>query len=252
MELIDSRWGYGGVEYGEYRYEPMDGFPWWKKKLGEWLGRDAVARVNLAFSDGSGEAIDISAWEGLKYVERVGFDHAIVDDLSVLKHLKKLKHFSVFQAGDPAPPGKVGLEVLGSCPQLETVRLSESGFTFNDQVFDSICDAQTIRQFKFEYARGQNRRLTTFAPLERLKNLEELDIYIYCRYTEPPQSLAAIGSLSKLKKLTLHFRYWEPTDFLFLKKLSQLESCLITGISDELKQEVKSYVPSDCEVKFRY
>ena len=163
-----------------------------------------------------------------------------------------MKYFSVFQAGNLVPTGKVGLEVLGSCPQLETVKLSESGFTFDDQVFDSICDAQTIRHFKFEYARGLNRRLTTLAPLERLKNLEELDIFIYCRNDPPPPSLAVIGNLGKLKKLTLSLGHWEPTDFSFLKKLGQLESCTITGISDELKQEIQNFVPPSCEVKFSF
>ena len=248
VELIDSRCGYGGVEYGDYRHEPMDDFPWWKKKVGDWFGRDTVARVTLAFSDGTGEPIDISAWEGLKHVERVGFDHAIVDDLAVLENFKKLNHFSVFQSGDPTPPGKVGLEVLALCPQLETVKLTESRFTFNDQVFDSICNAQTIRHFKFEY-----RGLNSLAPLGRLVHLEELNIYIYCRFSPPPPNLDAIGKLLQLKKLTLHLRHWNPTDFSFLKDLNQLESCLITGVSsDDIKQEIQDFVPDDCEVKFSF
>ncbi len=248
VEQIDSRNGYGdgGVEYGDYQYEPMDNFPFWKTKLAQWFGKDSVTRVTVAFSDGTGAPIDISPWEGLKRVERVGFDHAIVDDLSVLRNFKGLKHFSVFQSGDPAPPGKAGLEVLGDAPYLETVKLHESGFTFNDMVFESICNARTIRHFEFA-----SEGLTDLSPLGNLKQLEELYIFSYCKDAIPP-SLSVIGKFPKLKKLTLHLN-WIPDDFAFLKSLQTLESCLITGeLSEDAQAEIQSHLPDDCEVKFKY
>jgi len=79
VHLIKSRLGMGEGEMGDYKYESMEEFPWWKREFASRLGRDSVARVTTAYSEGTGYPIDISAWKGLKGVETVSFDRALVE-----------------------------------------------------------------------------------------------------------------------------------------------------------------------------
>ncbi len=248
VQLINSRWNAGGVEFGEYRYEPMDDFPWWKRTAADWFGKDAVARVTLAFSEGTGEMIDISCWKQLPSVERVGFDRAIIDDLSALKGFKALKEFYVYQAGVLPTSEKPGLEVLGTCPQLESIKLTSCKFPMNDDVLNSICDASQIREFHFE-----PRDCTNLSPLRRLSKLEELSLTIWPSTKAKVTNLQAIGDLFQLKRLTIVAYRDKPGDysFSFVKQLKQLEECWIqANLTPEQRQEISELLPSACEISF--
>ena len=186
VEQIRSRCGMGGVEFGDFRYEASDNFPFWKRTLASWLGKDSVARVTHAFSEGTGEPIDISCWRSLPSVERVGFDRALIDDLGPIAEFKRLKEFRVYQAGERPPVGKSGLEVLGSCPSLETIRLTSCGFPMNDEVLNSICNAKLLKELTFDPWQCTNLR-----PLLRLQRLERLEILQY--YAPSTTDLTSTG-----------------------------------------------------------
>ena len=231
----------GEGEMGDYKYEPMDDFPWWKTKLASWLGRDSVARVTTAFSDGTGTPIDISAWKGLKGVENVGFDHALVDDLSVLKGLPRLRKFNAFQAGNNPNPGN-GLEVLGECKCLEHVSLLSS-FQMNDKVLDAMCNAENIRYLKFDM-----QEVTDLSALKRLRHIEELTIFF--NPYQPVPNFQPLESLSNLKRLTFHFhRDQHPKTLSFLANLKQLEYFEFhSPLSEQQVAEILPELPHKCEI----
>ena len=241
VDLIKSRLGMGEGEMGDYKYESMEEFPWWKREFASRLGRDSVSRVTTAYSEGTGYPIDISAWKGLKGVETVSFDRALVDDLSVLKELPRLRIFKAFQVGTNPAPGK-GLEVLGQCQKLEHVSL-QSSFPMNDDVLDSLCKADNIRFLKFDA-----NQVRDLSPLAKLPNLEELILSV-----NPHQenlNLQPIGVLPNLKRLTLRFyRGQRPQTLLFLTNLKALEYFEIRCPLDDLqRKEILDHVPNNCEV----
>ena len=226
VDLIRAHNGMGGVEFGEYRYEPMDEFPFWKRTLADWLGRDSVARVALAFSDGTGELIDISCWKDLPSVERVSFDRALIENLSPIAGFNRLKSFSIYQCGCTPPKGKRGLEVLGTCPNLESVRLTSSQFPMNDEVLASICKARNLREFEFA-----TWDCTKLDPLLNLHKLETLKVWL----DTPPYvvDLRAIGDLSILRELWLYVssRNDVEYDFSFLRRLVELKTVSYTHLT---------------------
>ena len=236
-------------EYGEmggFTYDSFDELPWWKQQIGDWLGKDSVTKVERLYAEGTGEPMDISAWAGITSVEYVGFDRAIVDDLSALRNLKNLKTFSVFQAGDRQREGQAGLEVLGTLKQLETVDLHASGFSMSTEILDSICDATSIKKFKFDSHQG----VDDFAPLSKLKNLEELELYV-SDWEPGPESLAVIGQLPKLKKLTLRLYCDNTIDYSFLSGMEQLEALIVSGrLTTDRKIRIEAAVPKGCSLEF--
>ena len=246
VRLIDSRVNVGGIEFGNRRYEPIDDLPMWKKTLANWLGRDSVARVTLAFSEGTGEFIDISCWKDLPSVERVVFDRALVKDLSPIAGFRKLKEFKIYQTGSNLEPGNAGLEVLGTCPNLETIHLTSCRFPMNDETLDSVCNARSIRKLRFD-----PRDCTNLKPLLQLHQLEDLEIRLY---TAPYRTdLDLIEKLSGLKNLsiTISYRSDIELDFGFLSGLSQLETCRIAAkVTDEQQLLIRNQLPANCTLTF--
>jgi hypothetical protein len=246
VELIDSRYGMGGIEFGDYQYESMESFPPWKRTLANWFGKDSVTRVTTAFSDGTGELIDISCWHKLPCVEKVRFDRAIIEDLAPIANFKCLKEFTVFQAGDATPPGKSGLEVLGTCPNLESIRLTSSGFPMSDDTLNSICNATKIKELEFD-----PWNCSSLKSLARLRELEQLKIWL----TRPQYAadLDTIGDLSNLKELSIWVssRCETEHDFHFLGRLANLKSCQIDAdLTAEQEDEIRKSLPADCKVSF--
>lgn len=233
-------------EMGGFTYDSFDELPWWKQQIGERLGKDSVTKVARLFAEGTGEPMDISAWAGIASAQYVGFDRAIVHDLSGLQNLKNLKTFSVFQAGAQQREGEVGLEVLGTLKKLETVDLHASGFSMSTEILDSICDATSIKKFKFDSHQG----VDDFAPLSKLKNLEELELYV-SDWEPGPESLAVIGQLPKLKKLTLRLYCDNTIDYSFLSGMEQLEALIVGGrLTADRKVRIEAAVPKGCSLEF--
>jgi len=234
---------------GSVHYEPANELPWWKQQLSKWLGRDSVTRVAKLYADGTGKLMDISAWKGVKSVEHIGFDRAIVDDLSALRSLVNVKTVFIFQAGAKQGPGKAGLEVLGALKKLETVELHSSNFSFNNEIFDSMCDATTITKFSF-YAHEENyKSYLALPPLSKLKDLEDLEIWFSLQEISP-QDLHLLGKLANLKELRLYLNFRDQSlDFSFLTKLAKLEACLINGeLTKEQASQIRSSVSPHCKI----
>ena len=227
---------------GSFHYEPVDDLPWWKLKIGDWLGKDAVTRVVKLYAEGTGELMDISAWTGMPSVESVGFDRAIVEDLSALGSLRNLKTVYIFQAGARQRPGQVGLEVLGKLTRLESVEIISTQFSFNNEIFDSICDATSITKFSFDAY-----WIDDLSPLAKLENLKELRMTVF-RGGEL-KDLSAIGKLTKLKTLDLYLSEERQFDFSFLSGMEQLETLVVSGrLTEDRKARIKAAVPDGCEL----
>ena len=242
VELIESRWDLGLEDQGlgDYQYESMDKFPWWKKQLAAWLGRDSVARVTRVFSENDIGVVDISTWKGLGSVEYVGFDRATVNDLSVLENFQYLKSFNAYQTSSK-PGVDPGLGVLGKCKRLENIKLTSS-FKLNDKSFDLICGASNIRCLNFEV----EDCLRDLKPMARLQKLEELEIFVGSENGLPDMNFA----LPSLRKLNLRFfRGQLPEDWSFLRQMPRLESVEIdASLSKEQRAAIRSSLAAECEL----
>jgi len=246
VQLINARCGMGGVEFGDVRYESMDEFPQWKRALAKWFGKDSVARVDLAFCDGTGEIIDIECWKGLPSVERVGFDRTLIEDLGPIAGFKKLKSFRVFQCGCTPAKGKHGLEVLGGCPILESVKLTFCNFPIDDKILESICSAKNLREFEFDPS-----KCTNLKPLLNLSKLESLTIWL----ESPPclVDLDAIAELSNLNELSIWVssRNNVEYDFAFLGGLGKLKKCQIhANLNTQKRESIRELLPESCQLTF--